>query len=856
MKLCRLLASIALALVIFEAAPVGAQVKDKTLPKDGVDESLPDGALQRIGTVRLRHLGRVLHVQFSADGKRVMSVDPKMFSLWDRKSGAAVRRVPLGPQSGRNSGQLNEAEMLVQLMATGRTGPPGALSADGGLLAVPSAGKVRIYDLSAGKGPRDLAFKDECYSSVALSADGKWLARCTMTLRDGDPQLSIVETASGKTVQQLRLPGGTAMGTLCFSGDGKLLAGAPGNSRSIYLWSLDKGKRIRCYEASDYVVNFSFLPRSQKLVSATPEALYFWDLASDEETAKIPLPDPDAAAMAFAPDGLALATAGNNKDILLWDIEKAAIRSRIDNLPAHVSALAYSADGKQLLAGTADGTVHLLDIDQRRDITPVQHRSKLTPIAFLNPRILLAKGGNDGLLQHIDTATGKVLKEYDSSTNPMAEVVVSPDGRLSAQIDFEDNDIRLWEIEKPDKEWRLKGHSGNIQAMVYSADSLCLASFANDNVLRIWNTRTGKQVKSMEMPIVPNDGRVRVQFRRAIDLLELPSMTHIAFAPDNRFIVFLDNGNSLSLWELATGKERGRLHLGQAAIVTLAFSADSRYLATIGRDDVVRVWDLLRLKFVQGFVPGEHSLHAVAFDASGRHLAVGTSDGEVILYDLVQGKERRRFQGHNGVVNKVLFAPRGDLLLSGGEDGNMMTWDIHAPAKAKAAAAPLEQAALTALWDKLGSADPAEAQKAAQGLHSQPAIAVTFLQKKLTPTPKAPAERIDKLIADLNLPTFTERELAQQALQQYDAQPKPALEAALEKKPPVEMARRIKILLDRIEDHATTPENLRLLRGVEVLEGIGTPESMAHLESLAKGAPHARLTTFAEAALQRRQKNR
>jgi hypothetical protein len=66
---------------------------------------------------------------------------------------------------------------------------------------------------------------------------------------------------------------------------------------------------------------------------------------------------------------------------------------------------------------------------------------------------------------------------------------------------------------------------------------------------------------------------------------------------------------------------------------------------------------------------------------------------------------------------------------------------------------------------------------------------------------------------------------------------------------------RIEALLARHDDVAT-PENLRALRGVEVLERISTSEARELLRELAGGAPGAFLTLQARAAFARAERNR
>jgi hypothetical protein len=76
------------------------------------------------------------------------------------------------------------------------------------------------------------------------------------------------------------------------------------------------------------------------------------------------------------------------------------------------------------------------------------------------------------------------------------------------------------------------------------------------------------------------------------------------------------------------------------------------------------------------------------------------------------------------------------------------------------------------------------------------------------------------------------------------------LRQKLQEKLTLEMQQRLEHLLRKVEP-SRSPDRLREVRAIEVLEHIGTPEAKQILQTLAEGAPEARLTQEAKASLER-----
>ena len=127
----------------------------------------------------------------------------------------------------------------------------------------------------------------------------------------------------------------------------------------------------------------------------------------------------------------------------------------------------------------------------------------------------------------------------------------------------------------------------------------------------------------------------------------------------------------------------------------------------------------------------------------------------------------------------------------------------------------------------------------------------TPLSRERVQAVKAPdPRRLEQLLADLDSERFEVRENASRQIQSIGDLARPALQQVLKGKPSLEVRRRVGQLRHDIEPD-NSPETLRALRAIEVLERIGTAEARRALEALSQGAAESQRTREAKAALAR-----
>jgi hypothetical protein len=128
-----------------------------------------------------------------------------------------------------------------------------------------------------------------------------------------------------------------------------------------------------------------------------------------------------------------------------------------------------------------------------------------------------------------------------------------------------------------------------------------------------------------------------------------------------------------------------------------------------------------------------------------------------------------------------------------------------------------------------------------------PGQTLPLLKEHLRPVTNADDRTTARLIADLDSDAFAVREKAAQELERLGDSAETALRQALRDKPAPDVRRRVEDLLEKLEGSGW----IRDTRAVEVLERMGTAEARELCARLASGAPEARRTLEAKAALAR-----
>ncbi len=317
-----------------------------------------------------------------------------------------------------------------------------------------------------------------------------------------------------------------------------------------------------------------------------------------------------------------------------------------------------------------------------------------------------------------------------------------------------------------------------------------------------------------------------------------------AFTPDGKSLVTAGTDRMVKMWDVAAAQGQ-ILYAHHGWVNGVAVSPDGRFLASCGRDQTIRRWDLGTKHELPPLGGYDGELLAIAFSPDGRTIAAAGRDAKVRLWECASAKVRGAFSGHRQPVASLTFAPDGRSLVSTSLDGSILVWDVTGLYIGRTPPSAEER---DPLWSDLAGDDAARAYQAVWRLSTTPKETMALIKPRLR---ALTAAEIDRMLIDLDSPQYPVRKKAKDELTSLGKLVEPNLKKVLANRPSLEVRRSIDQMIKAFEGQAIPPHVLRVLRTLEVLEIIGTPEAREVVQTLATGAPDILTTQEAQATLAR-----
>ncbi len=356
-------------------------------------------------------------------------------------------------------------------------------------------------------------------------------------------------------------------------------------------------------------------------------------------------------ALTFSPECDRLVVGGAAGGLSVWEVATSKQLASKNKSMAHTSvirSIRFSPDARRFVSASDDQSFRQWDAKTYR-LLDVRHPGSAVAMATYSPDgRWLATATRDHALMLWSVEGGEAAGAWHGPTADISQLTYRPDGLELASVGKDG--VRFWELPGGGGPGVLRAHTSFVYAVACSSDGKWIASAGWDNVIRLWDAKSGEQITALA-------GHT--------DWIALP----LAFCPAGRRSgIARQEMASIRVWDMATGqclaswREAGLTPPG--GVHNVAVSPDGKLLSA-AMGSRIRFWDMDTYQEKPDLTLPFRFLRIVAFSPDRQRLAVAgsqsslTGPGIICLIRLVTGQVETTIEAHHGRIHGLVFSPDG-----------------------------------------------------------------------------------------------------------------------------------------------------------------------------------------------------
>lgn len=249
---------------------------------------------------------------------------------------------------------------------------------------------------------------------------------------------------------------------------------------------------------------------------------------------------------------------------------------------SYISSVSWVQEGGAHLAvGTSAGTTQLWDVSAERQLRSMDgHTDRVGALSW--NRHIISSGGRDSIIVNHDVRVAKHnVGQFMGHSQEVCGLSWSPDGMVLAS-GANDNTLRLWDsttLSNPASRFVLTDHQAAVKALAWSPHERNLLASGGgtaDRTIKFWNTQTGSLLNSIDTG---------------------SQVCALQWNPHEKEILSSHGfaRNQLSLWKYPMMSKIKDLEGHTSRVIHLATSPDGCTVVSAAADETLRFWDVFAI---------------------------------------------------------------------------------------------------------------------------------------------------------------------------------------------------------------------------------------------------------------------
>ena len=261
--------------------------------------------------------------------------------------------------------------------------------------------------------------------------------------------------------------------------------------------------------------------------------------------------------------------------IVEWSHNDKADGVLISRVSRPVYSFLLNSEKLQLLAGTAQGSLHCIDLNQQAETRNIEaHTLGLYDLRAYNNRLISV--GGDGIINIWDLDTLQLISRIKGSDKSGRCIAMHPSENEFA-VGFSDFSIKIYDAETYQLKRTLNLHSNSVFSLSYSIDGKYLVTGGRDAMLKVLN--------------IENDFELLHDI--AAHTLHINT---IVFNPENTLLATGSMDKTIKIWDAHTFKllkviDKARNQSHSTSVNKLLW-LDNQNLASVSDDKMSMLWEV------------------------------------------------------------------------------------------------------------------------------------------------------------------------------------------------------------------------------------------------------------------------
>jgi len=280
---------------------------------------------------------------------------------------------------------------------------------------------------------------------------------------------------------------------------------------------------------------------------------------------------PDGKIMASGSEAESLMSDSGKFEIIIWDAISNKILGHLTGHKDAIQSISFNKTGTKLVSSDSKGEVKIWDLTNFKEIKSITGSDWISTVCLTpDDRYIIGEYSYAKKVDLWDFETGELISTLNIGQQ-IGSMDISPDGSKIALSCY--HSVQIWSLISNKKLLEVDDNSLRGFAIKYSPDGKILAVGSGDGEIKFFDPESLNSKYTLSGHFKP--------------------VLSVAFNKDSKYLISGSSDQMIKVWNLQSKKEiKSLVNVHKGMVKAVAFNPKSNAFATSGTDKTIKLWKI------------------------------------------------------------------------------------------------------------------------------------------------------------------------------------------------------------------------------------------------------------------------